>query len=131
VRVSPRDPAVLAAVANGLIPADAVTPTPRRRKYRNVPCEVDGFRFDSKREADRWLVLKAMQDAGEIKCLRRQCPIRVEVNGVRVCEYVADFVYFGGDGREVVEDVKGYRTAIYKLKKKLVWAACGIDIQET
>lgn len=130
MRVSPRDPAVLTAVAKGMIPAEAVTPAPRRRKYRNVPCEVDGFRFDSKREADRWLVLKAMEAAGEIKGLRRQCPVPVEVRGVLVCVYVADFVYLTRAGREVVEDVKGYRTAIYKLKKKLVRAACGIEIQE-
>lgn len=121
-------PAVIEAERRGLIPPGSLRGA-ARRKYRNRPCEVDGLRFDSRREAARWLVLKAWEAAGEITALRRQCPVRVVVNGVAVCVYVADFAY-RRDGRQVVEDAKGYRTAVYKLKKRLVRAACGIEIRE-
>lgn len=51
---------------------------------------------------------------------------------MKVCVYVADFVYLDlFDGKEIVEDAKGYRTAIYKLKKKLMKAVHSIDIFET
>lgn len=48
----------------------------------------------------------------------------------RKCEYVADFVYKDGHGRTVVEDAKGYRTDVYKLKKKLMLYVHGIEIME-
>lgn len=104
-------------------------------KYRNQPVEVDGLRFDSKREARRWVELKAMQQAGQITNLRTQVEIPCVVNGVTVCSYVADFAYFRGNqlrGPEVVEDVKsaGTRTAVYKIKRKLVAACTGVEIIE-
>ena len=48
----------------------------------------------------------------------------------RQMRYVADFVYVEG-GREVVEDVKGYRTAEYKRKRRLMKKIYGVDIRET
>jgi hypothetical protein len=56
----------------------------------------------------------------------------VKVNGVIVCRYVADFVFIR-DGRRVVEDVKSAFTKtlpMYRLKKRLVRAALGIEISE-
>jgi hypothetical protein len=91
---------------------------------------VDGIRFDSRKEAGRWVELRALEAAGAIAAIRRQVRIPIIVNGVRVCAYVADFVYVER-GRWVVEDTKGFRTAIYKLKRKLLKAACGIEIRET
>ncbi len=75
--------------------------------------------------------LVAKQATGAIAALRRQVRIPVVVNGVKVCAYVADFVYLA-DGREVVEDVKSECTRklpVYRLKKKLL-AALGVEIQE-
>jgi hypothetical protein len=54
---------------------------------------------------------------------------RLEVCGVHVCDYVADFRYEEG-GATVVEDAKGFKTAAYKLKKKLMKAIHNIEIRE-
>lgn len=100
-----------------------------RAKYRNRKTVVDGIKFDSQREATRYSVLKIMQAAGVISDLRLQVPYVITVNGLKVCKYVADFVYVD-KGREVVEDVKGMKTPTYNLKKKLMQAVYGIEIQE-
>lgn len=93
---------------------------------------VGGLTFDSKREADRWQELLAEVKAGTISCLQRQKTFVVRVNGQAVCRYKADFVYVRG-GVRVVEDVKSAFTAkdkVFRLKKKLVRAALGIEIRE-
>lgn len=91
---------------------------------------VDGRTFDSKAEARRYLELKKLQASGVISGLRLQVRFPLSVNGVTVGKYVADFVYIR-DGRRVVEDVKGMRTAVYKLKCRLMLAVFGIEILET
>jgi hypothetical protein len=72
-----------------------------------------------------------MQRAGRISFLRRQVGIPIVVKGIRVCSFVADFVYVM-NGRRIVEDVKSKYTRtlpVYRLKKKLL-AALGIEITE-
>jgi hypothetical protein len=91
---------------------------------------VDGIRFDSKKEAARWGELLLMRSAGLIADLERQVRFDLDVNGVRVCRYVADFTYVEGDC-VVVEDCKGFRTPEYKLKRRLLLAIHGIEIRET
>lgn len=92
--------------------------------------------FDSKREADRYLVLKSMEEDGDIEDLRRQVRYELvpafDVDGkhCRPVFYVADFVYVE-DGKEVVEDVKGMRTDVYRLKSKLFALRYGMSIKET
>jgi len=55
----------------------------------------------------------------------------LEVNGVHVTRYLADFAYVDVEtGERRVEDVKGFRTAEYQLKAKLMKACLGIEIQE-
>lgn len=105
-------------------------------KYHARKTTVDGITFDSRREADRYLVLKGMEEAGSIEDLRRQVRYELvpafDVDGrhYRPVYYVADFVYREG-GREVVEDVKGVRTDVYKLKSKLFARRYGMTIRET
>lgn len=107
-----------------------------RSKYHAKKTTVDGITFDSRREADRYLVLKGMEEAGSIEDLRRQVRYELipafEVDGrhYRPVFYVADFVYVE-DGKEVVEDVKGMRTDVYKLKSKLFARRYGMSIKET
>ena len=97
---------------------------------------MDDITFDSKREADRYLVLKGMEEDGLIEDLRRQVRYELvpafDVDGrhYRPVYYVADFVYVE-DGKEVVEDVKGMRTDVYKLKSKLFARRYGKAIKET
>jgi hypothetical protein len=101
------------------------------RKYRNTPTEKDGHRFDSKREMERYCHLKLLQMGGEIEALELQPKFPITVKGVKVCEYWGDFRYVERQtGETIVEDVKGVRTAVYKLKKKLVKACHGIDVVE-
>lgn len=105
-------------------------------KYHAKKTTVDGITFDSRREADRYLVLKSMEEDGAIEDLRRQ--VRYELvpafdadgRHYRPVYYVADFVY-GEDGKEVVEDVKGMRTDVYRLKSKLFAYRYGMSIRET
>ena len=104
--------------------------TLRRRKYSNVKVEIDGFTFDSKKEAKRYGELKLLVLAGEIHQLELQPEYECIVNGEKVCSYKADFRYFTKEGR-VVEDVKGMKTRVYRLKKKLVEALYpGVHIVE-
>jgi hypothetical protein len=106
-------------------------------KYHNKQVTVDGIRFDSVREANRWQELKLMERAHEITELQRQVPFKLvptcktrrgkTVYGV---SYIADFVYKDKMGRQVVEDAKGIKTEVYKLKYKLMLWIYGIEIQE-
>lgn len=109
-----------------------------RSKYHAKKTVVDGITFDSKREADRYLVLKSMEEDGTIENLRRQVRYELipafDVDGRHyrpVC-YVSDFTYSDREtGEEVVEDVKGVRTDVYKLKSKLFARRYGMSIKET
>ena len=99
-------------------------------KYRAVATRVDGIKFDSTKEARCWQDMCLQQQAGQITELRRQIPFAMVVNGHHVCEYWADFV-FKREGKTVVMDAKGFRTEIFKLKRKLMLACHGIEIRET
>lgn len=119
------------------IPPNPSPKAPKARKYRNEPVELNGERFDSKAEAARWAQLRLLERAGEIRELRRQVryelvPSQRTAAGKHVAPvaYVADMVYLDGQGRQVVEDVKGFRTADYKLKVKLMLHVHGIEIRE-
>lgn len=108
----------------------------RQSKYHAKRTSVDGITFDSKREADRYLVLKSMEEDGTIEDLRRQVRYELvpafDVDGKHyrpVC-YVADFTY-RENGHEVIEDVKGVVTDVYRLKRKLVAYRYGMNIRET
>lgn len=99
-------------------------------KYHAIKTEVDGFVFDSKAEARRYSELKLLEKVGEIKDLQLQPPFPVFVNGKLICHYIADFSYHE-KGKYIVEDVKGVKTPVYRLKKKLVEALYNITITET
>lgn len=107
-----------------------------RSKYHAKKTCVDGITFDSRKEAYRYLALKGMEEDGAIEDLRRQVRYElipafdVDSKHYRPVYYVADFVY-REDGREVVEDVKGVRTDVYKLKSKLFARRYGVIIKET
>lgn len=94
--------------------------------------------YDSRKEHRRASQLKLMQRAGLISNLREQVkfvliPTQRDPDGnllEKECSYYADFVY-DKDGVTVVEDTKGFRTAEYKLKRKLMLYIHGISIKET
>lgn len=101
-------------------------------KYNARKTEVDGYVFDSAAESRRYRELKVLERIGEIKNLVLQPAFKCVVNGVHICIYYADFQYCRVmTGETMIEDVKGVRTPIYQLKKKLVEAIHGITISET
>jgi hypothetical protein len=99
-------------------------------KYKAIRTEVDGIMFHSKKEAKRYSELKLLEKAGEISQLELQPKFIIEIEGIKICNYIADFRYIdkkaqgnnGQMGTTVVEDVKGVLTPVYRLKKKLVEA---------
>ena len=102
-------------------------------KYHNQKTKtIDGIEHDSKKEASRWMELQMLQRAGEIANLRRQVTFELipKQEGERSCNYIADFVYTDNTGRTVVEDAKGVRTDVYKIKKKLMLYRYDIRIKE-
>jgi hypothetical protein len=103
-------------------------PESPRRKYRNQPTEVDGHRFDSKREAARYVELQGLRKAGVVSWFTRQVPFHLPGK----IRYVADFLVVYADGRTVVEDVKsaGTRTQVYINKRKQVLALFGVEVVE-
>ena len=96
-------------------------------KYGNRRVEVDGVKFASKKEANRYMLLRWRQDAGEISDLKLQPRYPMVVEGIKVCVYVGDFSYYEG-GREVTEDSKGVKTDVFTLKAKLFRALYGREI---
>lgn len=114
-------------------PPPAAVPEPKVKasKFKNVKTVVDGITFDSKKEAKRWEDLCMLEQAGDIRDLRRQVDFGLSVNGEHICVYRADFVYIDDSGKRVVEDAKGMKTDVYLIKKKLMLACYGITIKET
>lgn len=105
-------------------------------KYRSIPQTVDSIRFPSKAEANRYIILKAMQKSGEISNLMRQVPYPFRIGdrplrskNSRILKYIADFSYTNSHGKIVVEDVKGHQTQLSKLKIALTEAIYGITVE--
>lgn len=117
-----------------------------KSKYHAQKTTVDGIVFASKKEAKRYGELKLLARAGQIRNLQLQpeWPLHVPAlhrmpnaanemitSGVGV--YRADFGYderVGESWRRVVEDVKGFKTPVYRLKKRMIEKTYGIEIRE-
>jgi gp72 family protein len=106
----------------------------KKSKYSSAKTDIDGIRFDSKKEAEFYAELKLREKVGEISHLRLQPryllqeAFKHEGKQYREIEYVADFEYIE-NGVTVVVDVKGFRTAIYMLKKKLFLYKYGDNVR--
>ena len=90
--------------------------------------------YDSKKEARRHRELLLLERANKITNLERQVKFELipKQDGERACTYVADFVYENVDtGERVVEDTKGFKTEVYRIKKKLMLWVHKIRIIET
>ena len=107
-------------------------------KFRNERTEIDGIKFASRHEANRYIELKYMERAHLITDLQLQRVFTLigeqRDNKGKILErpvkYIADFVYKDANGKTVVEDAKGLRTDVYKIKRKLMLMIYGIQIQE-
>lgn len=116
-------------------------------KYRNKWTEVDGKKFQSKKEADRYSQLILLQRSGIISDLRTQVSFDLKAykleganhlymgiaKGIKICTYRLDFKYKEA-GHWCYEDVKGMKSGpayqLFKLKKKWMKAQYGIDVIE-
>lgn len=94
-------------------------------KYKNIKVEIDGIKFDSKREGKRYTELKMLERGKVISDLQLQVPFKLipsQKGGLRKelpMRYIADFVYIE-NGQQVIEDTKGVKTKDYVIKRKLM-----------
>ena len=107
------------------------------RKYHNKKVEYDGYTFDSIREKNYYIKLKLLEKAGKIKELELQKEYELQPSfklnnkTSRKITYRADFTYkTTEDDKLHVIDVKGFKTDVYKLKKKLFEYKYRIEIEE-
>jgi protein associated with RNAse G/E len=103
---------------------------PRRSKYGAVKTEIDGIKFDSKKEARVYQQLKLMEKGGAVLYFERQTRYKFEYNNIKICEYRADFLVTFRDGHREIWDAKGVRTKEYIIKKKMMKAFFNIGIVE-
>lgn len=115
--------------------------TGKRNKFKAEKVELDGIIFDSKKEFQRYIELKAMQQRGEIRDLKHHTKFelapKTKIEGEKrtkpALRYFADFTYYRSTGEFVVEDVKSAATrklASYRNKKHLMKTVHGIDVRE-
>lgn len=115
----------------------------KKSKYRNEKTLADGFVFDSRKEAECWLVCRLREKAGEITELERQvdfplyAPVlegpssRWGTISAEIATYRADITYRDvKDGKRHVVDPKGVRTRMFLLKRKWLELQDGIIIEE-
>ena len=109
---------------------------PSRNKYGAKKTQVGDIKFDSKKEANRWMELQLLERAGEISDLRRQ--VKVELIGQyrpiytrtgRKMKITFDFSYIE-DGVLTYEDTKGMPTRDYEVRVAVA-RAMGLEIRET
>lgn len=102
-----------------------------RNKYSAIKTEVDGQVFHSRKEARRYQELRLLERAGKISELATQVRFPLDIEGIRIGVFIADFTYDDEHGNVIVEDCKGMVTPYYRLKYKLMLAIYRIKILET
>ncbi len=95
-------------------------------KFGATRCEAHGIKFASKKERKRFLELLIFQKSDEVLFFLIQVPFHLP-GGVK---YICDFMVFWADGTITIEDVKGFKTDLYKTKKKLVESIYPVEITE-
>lgn len=102
----------------------------KANKYKAKRTLLDGICFDSKAEASYYAALKLRLNAGEVHDVEYQRPYALTINGILICTYRADFVFWDvAMRRRRVVDVKGVQTAAFKIKRKLMKACHGIEVE--
>lgn len=107
-------------------------------KYHNKKIIYNGIKFDSKKEMERYKNLKILERTNYIcnlelqkKFLLQEGYTNAKGKKIRPIYYIADFYYYDYiDNKWVVEDTKGVRTDVYKLKKKLFEYKYNLTIDE-
>lgn len=103
---------------------------PKKSKYGNRKVTIDGITFDSVAESKFYSALKLREKAGEVYEVQMQVPYMLIVYGQLVCTYKADFVFYDAiEKHNRVVDVKGVQTKDFIIKKKLMRACHGIEVE--
>jgi len=103
---------------------------PHKSKYKNIKIKIDNITFDSKLEGKHYSDLKLLVRAGAIKDLELQPRYDLIINDVKIGFYKADFRFFDiKENRERVIDSKGVDTVVSMLKRKMVKAIYGVDVE--
>lgn len=109
----------------------------KQNKYKNKKVIYDGIKFDSNREMAYYIKLKMLEEKGIIKDLELQKSFELQpsfkINGktYRKITYKADFSYISVEDNKIhIVDTKGFRTDVYKLKRKMFAYEYGIEIEE-
>jgi hypothetical protein len=108
------------------------TPIKKGSKYGNRIVIVDGKKFHSAAEGERYKTLRLREKRGKIFNLECQprYPVRHPETNQLCFTYIADFRYLDANNNIIVEDVKGMRTPVFILKKKLVRIFLNVHIVE-
>jgi hypothetical protein len=100
-----------------------------RSKYGNKRVEVDGFKFDSKLEANRYQELKLARTIGFVDWFICQAPFKLPGGIIYRADFLVVWSAKSNIGHTVtVEDVKGARTRVSINKIKQVEELYGIKV---
>ena len=101
-------------------------------KYKNKKITIDGIKFDSRKEGQRYQDLKLLERAGYIKNLTCHPSFKITEGGatdpatgrkMAARRFTADFAYYDVKRKkDIVEDVKSPITAketAYRLRRQL------------
>lgn len=109
----------------------------KQNKYKNKSVEYHGIKFDSKKEMAYYMKLELLEQKGIIKDLELQKSFELQpsfkLNGktYQKITYRADFSYVSVQDNKIhIVDTKGFRTEVYKLKRKMFSYKYGIEIEE-
>ncbi|OGF30763.1 hypothetical protein A2300_04005 [Candidatus Falkowbacteria bacterium RIFOXYB2_FULL_35_7] len=92
----------------------------KKNKFGAILKEYNGVVYHSKREANYAKDLDTLKKAKEIKGWRRQVKISIDINGFHICNLIVDFEVTNNDESVELHEVKGFETAVYRIKKKLI-----------
>jgi hypothetical protein len=91
-----------------------------KSKYHNVRQDYGGYNYASKKEANRAYELDLLVKAKELKKWERQITLPLYVMGQLWRSYRIDFIRYEKTGDIVLEEVKGFETAEYKMKRDIL-----------
>lgn len=104
----------------------AALKAPRIRNAKRT--EYNGHVYHSKAEAKQASELDILVRCGKVKYWQPQASRPIHVNGQYICTLLVDFYVAPAEGGEYWLEVKGHKTEVYKLKRKLLMACYpGID----
>lgn len=101
-----------------------------RNKFKAIRTMIDGITFASKKEANYYWQLKLRGRDGEISHIELQPTYDITINGQHICKVKLDFRFWDKvSGKERIIDCKGMDLPLSKLKRKMVTAQHGIEVE--